>query len=1046
MRKVNLIFCLIFLSFALQGQSIDLKQLKGMKIRNVGPAGMSGRVTTIDVNLQNPDHIFIGTASGGAWKSESGGISWTPIFDKAPLQSVGALTINQQNPSEIWLGTGEGNPRNSHNSGEGIYKSIDGGKTWKLMGLSQTRIIHRIIIHPQNPAIVYVAAMGSSWGPNPERGIFKTSDGGKTWKKILYLNDQTGAADMVMDPSNPNKLIVAMWEFWRKPWFFNSGGAGSGLYITLDGGENWDKKGEKAGLPKDTLGRIGLAIAPSKPNTIYALVEAKKNALYKSIDGGYKWNKVSDKNIGNRPFYYSDIFVDPKNENRIFNLYSVLSKSEDGGKTFKVILPYSGKQAVHPDHHAFWIHPENPNYIIEGNDGGLNISRDGGENWQFIENLPLAQFYHINYDMDIPYNICGGMQDNGSWVGPSSVWKSGGIRNGDWQEVLFGDGFDVMLRPDNNRYGYAMFQGGNLSYFDRETGQTKFIRPTHSEDTPLRFNWNAALAQNPQHDCGLYYGSQFLHKSMDCGQTWETISPDLTTNDTTKQQQDKSGGLTIDATRAENFTTILAIAPSPLNEKVIWVGTDDGNLQLTVNGGQDWDNLSYRLPNFPKGAWIPQIEVSPHNAGEAFIVVNNYRQNDFKPYLYHTKNYGKTWKQIADKNKVTGHCLAIVQDPVEENLLFLGTDYGLFISFDQGANWNKWTHNYPSVPTRDLKIHPRDHDLIVGTFGRAAYILDDIRPLRAIAKTKGTVLSSPFKVFEPTDAYLANYASASGTRFTANAIFAGDNKAYGAKLSFWLNESLLDEDKKKKKKAKISILDKAGDTIRIFKTKVDTGLNRVQWNLSRDGVRFPSYQKIKADANTPSGRDVLPGRYKVIIEFAEQKDSSMITVLADPRLSQTMAQLIAQDKSQAELEGIVQKATDGFNRLKEAKKIVKLVGEQFAYAPDSLKKEIKTLSKPVQDSIASLLKMYRLPEGLKGIQRVPNTLNETLFQARIYLDGTNGPLNQGAKRYLDKSKLQAQGILDRINQFFDTDWKTYRQVIEKRQVPIFKTYKPLNLE
>ncbi len=1046
MRKVNLIFCLIFLSFALQGQSVDLKQLKGMKIRNVGPAGMSGRVTSIDVNLQNPDHIFIGTASGGAWKSESGGISWTPIFDQAPLQSVGALAINQQNPSEIWLGTGEGNPRNSHNSGEGIYKSIDGGKTWKLMGLRQTRIIHRILIHPHNPAIVYVAAMGSSWGPNSERGVFKTSDGGKTWKKVLYLNDQTGAADMVMDPSNPNKLIVAMWEFWRKPWFFNSGGAGSGLYISLDGGENWEQRGEKSGLPKDTLGRIGLAIAPSKPNTIYALVEAKKNALYKSIDGGYKWSKVSDKNIGNRPFYYSDIFVDPKNENRIFNLYSVLSKSEDGGKTFKVILPYSGKQAVHPDHHAFWIHPENPNYIIEGNDGGLNISRDGGENWQFIENLPLAQFYHINYDMDIPYNICGGMQDNGSWVGPSSVWKSGGIRNGDWQEVLFGDGFDVMLRPDNNRYGYAMFQGGNLSYFDRETGQTKFIRPTHTEDIPLRFNWNAALAQNPQHDCGIYYGSQFLHKSMDCGQTWETISPDLTTNDTTKQKQDESGGLTIDATRAENFTTILAIAPSPLNEKVIWVGTDDGNLQLTVNGGKDWDNLNYRLPGCPKGAWIPQIEVSPHNAGEAFIVVNNYRQNDFKPYLYHTKNYGKTWKQIADKNNVTGHCLALVQDPVEENLLFLGTDYGLFISFDQGANWNKWTNNYPSVATRDLKIHPRDHDLIVGTFGRAAYILDDIQPLRAIAKTKGAVLSSPFKVFEPTDAYLATYASASGTRFTANAIFTGDNKAYGAKLSFWLNESLLDTEKKKKQKAKVSILNMKGDTIRIFKTKVDTGLNRVQWNLSRDGVRYPSYQKIKADANMPSGRKVLPGRYKVIIEFGEQKDSSMVKVLADPRLSQTMAQLIAQDKSKAALETIIKKATDGFNRLKEAKETIKLVGEQFAYAPDSLKKEIKTLSKPVQDSIASLLKMYRLPEGLKGIQRVPNTLNETLFQTEIYLGATNGPANQAAKRYLDKSKLQTQGILDRINQFFDTDWKTYRKAIEKRQVPIFKIYEPLNLE
>ena len=494
-RKLTFTTLLTFICLSLLAQKIDVEQLKGMKIRNIGPAGMSGRVTSIDVNLSNSQIIYVGTASGGVWKSESGGIKWEPIFDKEPVQSIGAVAINQKNPSEIWVGTGEGNPRNSHNSGEGIFKSIDGGKTWILMGLEKTRLIHRIVVHRDNPDIVYVGALGSAWGPNKERGVYKTTDGGKTWKKVLYINDQTGVADLVVDPANPNKLIAAMWEFGRKPWFFNSGGKGSGLHISYDGGENWKKITEKEGLPKGDLGRIGIAIAPSKPNIVYALVEAKKNALYKSTDGGHHWKMVADKNVGNRPFYYAEIYVDPKNENRIWNLWSYVSKSEDGGKTFETILDY-GKR-VHPDHHAFWIHPDDPDYLINGNDGGLNISRDGGANWEFIDNLPLAQFYHINYDMDFPYNVAGGMQDNGSWIGPSKVLKRGGIRNEDWQEVLFGDGFDVVMRRDNNRYGWGMSQGGNIAYFDRETGRTQNVKPLHPEGIELRFSWNAAFSSKP---------------------------------------------------------------------------------------------------------------------------------------------------------------------------------------------------------------------------------------------------------------------------------------------------------------------------------------------------------------------------------------------------------------------------------------------------------------------------------------------------------------------------------------------------------------------
>ncbi|MFK7809944.1 MAG: WD40/YVTN/BNR-like repeat-containing protein, partial [Saprospiraceae bacterium] len=548
--KFKLLLFLSFLSITICAQKIDVSKLEGLKIRNIGPAGMSGRVTAIDVNLSNPQIIFVGTASGGVWQTENGGISWKPVFDEAPVQSVGSIAINQKNPAEIWVGTGEGNPRNSHNSGNGIYKSIDGGKTWMDMGLKKTKLIHRIIIHRDDPNTVYAGVLGSAWGPSKHRGVYKTTNGGKTWKKILYIGEEVGVADMVVDPSNPNKLLVAMWEFGRKPWTFNSGGKDSGMHLTYDGGKTWKKLTNKEGLPKGDLGRIGLAFAPSKPSTVYALVEAKENAFYKSTDGGENWKKMAtDDKIGNRPFYYSDIFVDPINENRIISIHSVITKSEDGGKTFESFVGWN----IHPDHHAFWIHPTDPDFMIDGNDGGLNISRDGGKNWRFVENLPLAQFYHIDYDMDIPYNVCGGMQDNGSWVGPSAVWKRGGIRNADWQEVLFGDGFDVALRHDNSRYGWGMSQGGYLSYFDRLTGHTQYIRPAHPEGDILRFSWNAALAKVPDTDCGIYYGSQYVHRSLDCGQTWEILSPDLTTNDSTKQKQTESGGLTKDVTAAENF-------------------------------------------------------------------------------------------------------------------------------------------------------------------------------------------------------------------------------------------------------------------------------------------------------------------------------------------------------------------------------------------------------------------------------------------------------------------------------------------------------------
>ncbi len=1058
-------FFLLAILFSLSAQKMDVEQLKGLKIRNIGPAGMSGRVTSIDVNLSNPDIIFVGTASGGVWKSESGGIDWEPVFDKEPVESIGSIAINQRNPSEIWVGTGEGNPRNSLSSGAGIFKSLDGGKTWKLMGLKETKTIHRIIIDRDDPNTVFVAALGSAWGPNEERGVFKTTDGGKTWNKILYSNDGTGCADLVADPSNPNKLIAAMWEFGRKPWTFNSGGPNSGIYVTLDGGETWKKRSDKDGLPKGDLGRIGLAIAPSKPNIVYALVEAKENALYKSTDGGTKWKKMAtDDNIGNRPFYYADIFVDPNNENRIFSLWSVLSRSEDGGKSFQRWVGWK----IHPDHHAFWVHPNDPDFMMEGNDGGLNISRDGGESWRFVENLPLAQFYHINYDMAVPYNVGGGMQDNGSWVGPSQVWKAGGIRNYDWQEVNFGDGFDVAIRPDDGRYVYAMSQGGNLVYMDRETGKREFIKPIHPEGVELRFNWNAALAQNPFHGCGIYYGSQFLHKSLDCGQSWEIISPDLTTNDSTKQKQDKSGGLTIDNTAAENFTTIIAIGPSPVDEKVIWVGTDDGNLQLTQDGGSSWTNLADRLPEARSGSWIPYIEVSQKNAGEAFVVVNDYRRNDWRPMVYHTTDFGATFSRIADEKKVSGFALSIVQDPRVPNLLWLGTDFGLYVSIDGGDHWNKWTNDYPSVATSDLKIHPREQDLIVGTFGRAAWILDDIRPFQEIARTRGGVLEQPFKVFDAPDAYLATYRSVDGVRFVADATFVGTNRRTGAMLTIWLNKKAMKKDKKeeanedekedkssnegkkgkdkKSDKVKVRVIDEAGDTIRTFTAKVDSFMTRIYWNLSRDGVRFPSRKKPKPDADLPSGYSVLPGTYKLVVTLGKYADSTRVNVLADPRLKVSLKTLQTKNATYDEFYSLIEKATTGFNGLLDAEKTIKLVNEALVNAPDSTKKEISKLGKSLKDSIAQLEKRYMQPEGLKGIQRNPNTLNTTLFRTFSYIGSSEGAPNQAARLMLEKTRKEVTAVASDINAFFEKDFADYQKKVEAIKYSLFKEFETIGVD
>ncbi|PQJ22891.1 hypothetical protein [Tenacibaculum sp. SG-28] len=1055
MRQV-LAFLFIFLTLTSFSQEFSMDLVKNMQPRNIGPGGMSGRVTSIDVVEKNTDIIYAGTASGGVWKSTSGGIKWEPIFEKEVTASIGAVAIQQSNPSVIWVGTGEGNPRNSLNGGYGIFKSLDAGKTWKSMGLEKTRHIHRVVIDPTNPDIVYVAAIGSPWGEHKERGVYKTTDGGKNWKQILFNNIRTGAADLVMDPTNPNKLIAAMWEHKRDPWFFKSGGQGSGMYITHDGGENWKKITDKEGFPRGELGRIGVAIAPSNPDVIYALVEAKKNALYKSLDGGFTWKMINQKSgIGNRPFYYSEIYVDPQNENRVYTIFTYVNVSDDGGKNFKELMPaYGVSNGVHPDHHAWWIHPKDGSFMIDGNDGGLNITRDKGKSWRFIGNLPVAQFYHINTDNEFPYNVYGGMQDNGSWRGPAYVWKDQGIRNSYWQEISFGDGFDVVPDKDDSRYGWSMSQQGFVSRYDYKTGNNYTVRPVHPDaNVKLRFNWNSAINIDPFDNATIYFGSQFVHKSTDKGLTWEIVSPDLTTNNKEKQKQSESGGLTMDATGAENHCTILVIEPSPIEKNMLWVATDDGQVHFTKDGGANWKNVSKTIKGLPENSWITQIKASNKNKGEALLVANDYRRFNYEPYAYRTKNYGKTWERIVDKNDVKSYALSIVEDPIHANLLFLGTDDGLYVSIDAGKKWTKWTNGFPTVPVKDLVIHPREHDLIIGTFGRAAWILDDLRPLREIAKNS-KILNNNVQLFPTPTAYQAAYQQPSGSRFGGDAMFNGENRKQGARIAYYFkkqetNQASLSSEKtgnnKKKEKDSIQFDIYSGSTlIRTLKFKApkENGLHLLTWYMDEKGVARAG-RKIRKLKREPSGVSVKPGTFKITANYKEQTSSTEITVKFDPRLRISEAAIEEKYQVSKMLEKQQETITDAVRQLVESR----IIAQDYKDQLTKKDKEAYEIAIQKSDSIVSKIDKL-LDEYLgkvdkrQGITRNPEvSVNQRLRTAKYYVGSRFGKQTKTEKVLIQQFQSALEKAVGNTNTFFENDWKSYKATMQSIKISPFKKTK-----
>ncbi|MGY5849067.1 WD40/YVTN/BNR-like repeat-containing protein [Salegentibacter sp. F14] len=1060
----KLLFIFLISPFFVIGQKLDMSLVQNMEPRNIGPAGMSGRITAIDAVTANPDIIYAGSASGGLWKSTSGGVKWEPVFEDEETASIGAIAIQQSNPSIVWVGTGEGNPRNSLNGGAGIYKSLDGGKSWERMGLENTRHIHRVVIDPVNPNTVYAGAIGSPWGEHTERGVYKTTDGGQTWKKILYTNQNSGVAELVMDPENPNKLFAAIWEHKREPWFFKSGGAGSGLYVTYNGGESWEEITEKNGLPEGELGRIGLAIAPGKPQVVYAYVESKKNGLYRSEDGGETWDLVNDDmgEIGNRPFYYAEIYVAPNNENRVYSIFTFVNVSQDGGHSFEELMPsYGANNGIHPDHHAWYIHPENPNFMIDGNDGGLNITRDGGQTWQFVENIPVGQFYHVAVDNETPYNVYGGMQDNGSWKGPAYVWKSQGIRNSYWQEISFGDGFDVVPDPDNSRYGWSMSQQGNVARYDSQTGNNYVVKPTHPDpDVELRYNWNAAIHIDPFDSNTLYFGSQFVHKSSDKGLTWEVISPDLTTNDPQKQKQMESGGLTIDATGAENHTTLLVIEPSPIEKDMLWTGSDDGKVYYTRNAGKNWVDVSGNLRGLPEGSWIAQIKASNKKKGEALLVANNYRRDDYTPYVYRTRNYGESWDRIVDKEDVLSFALSIVEDPKEENLLFLGTDDGLYVSVDAGDQWEKWTNGFPTVPVKDMVIHPRENDLIIGTFGRSFWILDDIRPLREIAKDKAIItkvkVDEPrLKVFPTPTAYLAANQQPSGSRFPADAIYSGENRGKSARISYFIrpkkaviedhSEEKTKEEQKREKASEwdtlsLNIYDGAR-LIRTLKREApdSVGVYTISWAMDEKGAESPT-RKIIDSKEEPGGVAVRPGTYRVVMKYGILESEAEINVEMDPRLNISEKAISELYDTEKEIEEMSQVAADAVKQLVQSKNTASTFKEKLK-KEDSLKykNEIK-ISQTIVDTIENKIALFLGEEDERqGIVRSREmTVHSRLNQARYYVRSRPDGLTSTENTLMAHAENDLREALEKVNLFFETKWPEYRLKMEKIEISPFK--------
>lgn len=956
----------------------DSATISGLGIRNIGPARVSGRIAALAATNKNGKTlIYVGSASGGVWKSENGGTTFNPVFDKNPVQSIGAITIDPSNSEVVWVGTGESWTRNSVSVGDGIYKSTDAGETWTNLGLKETERIVKIIVDPKDSNVVYACAPGKLWSDSAERGVYKTIDSGKTWSLVLKSgNLSTGCSGLTMDPQNSQSLFAGLWDFRRTGWSFRSGGngpdapSGSGLFHSLDGGKTWNElPAGKSGLPGKPFGRITVEYAPSNSQIVYAFIENVDSALYRSDDGGKTWDKRDKSQMMVwRPFYFANLVIDPTNPDRVFKPDLNLIVSEDGGKSFS-----NTNAGSHGDWHVLWIDPQNSKHILGGDDGGFWVSEDGGNRWIMGMNLPIAQFYHVSADERDPYQVYGGLQDNTCWIGDTEY--PGGISNSRWEPFLGGDGFWAYSDPADNNFAYGETQGGAIARLDRTLHLARDIQPQAGYNEKLRFNWNTPISVSPNEKGTIYIGAQFLFRSRDHGRSWERISPDLTTNNPEMQKQEQSGGITVDNSAAEMHTTIYSISESPKDGKVIWVGADDGNIQVTQDGAKTWTNLIANVKGQPAAPnnWVSWVQAGNYDPSVAYAAFDRHTFGDLNPYAYKTTDFGKTWKRIAAPEQgIAGYAHVIKEDPVRPDLLYLGTEFGLWISNDGGANWAQFKGgNFPNVAVRDIVIQPDKQDLVLATHGRGIWIIDDITPLRNL----GSDVLQKDAAFLP-ERPVIQRIEGDGGWVEGDATFVGENPPSGAMITYYQKTRHLFGH------IKLDIIDEQGAVVDSIPASKRRGINRVRWAMHVAPPRVPRAASIAF--NSARGPRVLPGTYTIRLTKGKDVYETKLSIALDPRSGFKIEERKAQFDAAMRLHkmfGDMSDLVDAINAKRSAAdQIAKTLPE-----PDPLRKSLADFSNHAEESRK---KIVATKEGgaITGEERL-RELTDNLYGAILSYEG-----------------------------------------------------------